>query len=111
MRDAINLAGALGGAHAARVTCNGRGDQYWRRYMQELLSLEAPERNTLHRGMVNAFNTRFSRERAIHTNCTQEAVDAEAVFASEGRRLSDRLAEHYFPDRADGRVRGTIDPG
>ncbi len=111
MRDTVNLAGTLGGAHAARVTCNGRSDQYWRKYMQELLGLEAPNRDALHRAMVQAFNNAFSRERAIHTVCNQEAVDAEAVYANEGRRIADRLAEYYFPSRRSGRVNRTIDPG
>ena len=111
MRDTISLAGSLGGAHAARVTCNGRGDQFWRKYMQELLALEAPSRDALHRAMVDAFNNTFSRERATHNVCNQDAINAEGVHAAEGRRLSDRLAEHYFPRQGGARITGTIDPG
>lgn len=97
LRDAVRLAGVLGSAHGVRFICNGEGDQYWRRHMIELLTLEAPDRGALRSAMVDAFNDSFSRARQRYAICDQNTVAAEARFADEGRDLADELAAYYFP--------------
>ena len=94
--NALTLAGILGQAHAIRVTCNGRTDQFWRVYMQEMMDLEAPTRGGLRDAMAQRFNTAFSGEAARRTWCNDEAVAAEAALAAEGRPLAESLAAHYF---------------
>jgi uncharacterized protein (TIGR02301 family) len=96
-RDATDLAATLGAAHAIRVLCNGRDDQYWRRYMAEMLNYEAPESGPLRSGLVQAFNNAYTQTARVHNACDPGAIQAEARFASDGHDIAVRLASHYFP--------------
>ena len=96
-RDVIALAEVLGKAHAIRVVCNGRNDQYWRSYMLRLLELEAPYQGGMRRSLVNGFNAGFSWGSDLHPVCDGNAVNAEKAFATEGRDLSARLVQLNIP--------------
>ncbi|MFN7054206.1 TIGR02301 family protein [Hyphomonas sp.] len=96
-RDAVNLASILGSAHAIRVRCNGNEDQYWRRYMTDLLGLEAPEPGNLRSSLVGAFNEAYMRADAAFPVCDRRAADAESAYAANGQEIANRLAAHYFP--------------
>ena len=96
-RDVIGLAEVLGKAHAIRVVCNGRNDQYWRSYMLRLLELEAPYQGGLRRSMVNGFNAGFSWGSDLHPECDGSASNAEKAYAKEGRDLSARLVQSNIP--------------
>ncbi len=96
-RDVITLSETLGKAHAVRVACNGRNDQYWRSYMQRLLELEAPYQGSLRRSMVNGFNAGFSWGNGLHEVCDSQAVSAEKIYAAEGRDLSARMVQANIP--------------
>lgn len=96
-RDAADLAAILGGAHAVRVLCNGNEDQYWRRYMADLLTYEAPEPGNLRSSLVSAFNQGYSEISSQYRVCDGRAVAAEASFARTGEEIAGRLATHYFP--------------
>lgn len=98
-RDAADLAGLLGSAHAIRVRCNGRDDQYWRRYMADMLAYEAPDAGNLRSSLVEAFNEAFSDTSDDYRTCDTQAVAAEARFADRGKEISTRMATHYFPKR------------
>lgn len=100
IRDLVELAGILGGAHAIRVACNGRGDQYWRERMSGLLTLEAPEESPLRRSMVDAFNRTYSFESERRLVCDSAARDGEAAYAAQGRIIADRIAARLLPKRA-----------
>jgi uncharacterized protein (TIGR02301 family) len=100
-RDASNLAITLGSAHAIRVRCNGREDQYWRQYMSDMLSYEAPERGNLRSSLVEQFNTAFQDVSRDYLKCDNRAVEAEARFAREGQEIAERMAMHYFPKKPD----------
>ncbi len=96
-RDVTALAEVLGKSHAIRVVCNGRNDQYWRRYMLRLLELEAPYQSGLRRSMVNGFNAGFSWGSDLHPVCDSNAVSAEKTYAAEGRDLTARLVQSNIP--------------
>jgi len=96
-RNVIDLAQTLGQAHAVRVACNGRGDQYWRQYMQNLLELEAPYGGGLRRSMVNGFNAGFSEGSDANPTCNSEAIAAEKTYAAKGQILSNQLAAANMP--------------
>lgn len=98
-RDAADLAGLLGSAHAIRVRCNGRDDQYWRRYMADMLAYEAPDAGNLRSSLVNEFNDAFSDVSDDYRICDSQAVAAEARFAERGKEIAARMATHYFPKR------------
>jgi uncharacterized protein (TIGR02301 family) len=98
-RDASDLASALGSAHAIRVRCNGREDQYWRQYMSDMLSYEAPDRGNLRSSLVEQFNNAFQDVSRTYLKCDNRAVEAEARFAREGQEIAERMAMHYFPKK------------
>lgn len=100
LRDVVELASTLGSAHAVRLLCNGRDDQYWRVYMQELLSVEAPFQSRLRTSMVDAFNSGYRSTNQRHRVCDEAAVTAEKTFAQTGRQLADTLAAANLPDGA-----------
>lgn len=103
-RDAADLARVLGSAHAIRVRCNGNEDQYWRRYMSDMLAYEAPDSGDLRRSLVREFNDAFRRVSDSYRVCDSQAVAAEARFADDGQEISSRLATHYFPKRTQSGV-------
>lgn len=96
-RDVIGLSEVLGKAHAVRVMCNGRNDQYWRSYMMRLLDLEAAYGGGLRTSMANAFNAGYSTTEAAFPGCTQAAVDAEKGYAAEGQAFANNLAAANIP--------------
>jgi len=96
-RDAADLARVLGSAHAIRVRCNGRDDQYWRRYMADMLAYEAPEPGSLRASLVRAFNDAYSDVSDEFRICNSIAITAEARYAASGQEIATRLATHYFP--------------
>lgn len=100
-RDAADLAGALGSAHAIRVRCNGREDQYWRQYMSDMLSYEAPNRGNLRSSLVEQFNDAYQETSRDYLKCDNRAVEAEARFARQGQEIAERMAMHYFPKKPD----------
>ena len=106
MRNVVELASTLGSAHAIRVTCNGRDDQYWRGYMQRLLTLEAPYGGDLRSSMVTAFNTAFSAESSRRSYCDTATVEAEKLYATAGKRLADRLAQSNMPVLTENGLEG-----
>ena len=64
--------------------------------MQEMLDLEAPNRGGLRDSMARAFNDAYSSEASRRTFCDAATVEAEALFAADGKVLAERLARHYF---------------
>lgn len=96
-RDVISLSEVLGKAHAVRIACNGRNDQYWRSYMQRLLELEAGYGGGLRTSMANAFNAGYSTVEAQFPTCTQAAVEAEKGFAVDGQTYANKLAAANIP--------------
>src|SRR5690606_37607227 len=98
-RDAADLARMLRSAHAIRVRCNGRDDQYWRRYMADMLAYEAPDSGNLRSSLVREFNDAFSDVSRDYLVCDPAAVAAEARYAKSGEEIATRMATHYFPKR------------
>lgn len=97
LRDAEDLARILGAAHAIRISCNGTDDQYWRRYMLDMLALEAPERGGLRSALAGAFNDGYAGAMRRFPACDNRAVAAEADYARQGETLALRLASENFP--------------
>lgn len=96
LSDAVELARLLGKAHAIRVTCNGRADQFWRLYMQEMMDLEAPVQGGLRDSMARAFNDAYASESALRSWCSEETVAAEAEYARQGLVIAEYMAQYYF---------------
>lgn len=91
----VDLADILGQAHAIRTTCNGEGDQTWRAYMMEMMSIEAPggrRRSELTRAFNQGYRTQSRRARS----CTSDLAQVEAELANRGRMLSETITRIYL---------------
>lgn len=91
----IDLADILGQAHAIRTACNGEGDQTWRSYMMEMMSIEAPgggRRSELTR----AFNQGYRSQSRRIRSCTPDLAETEAQLGVRGRNLADTITRIYL---------------
>ena len=95
MQTLLDLASALGEAHAIRTLCNGDGDQTWRVYMQNLMDLEAPGGSRKSQ-MTGAFNRGYRSQSSRRSECTPELRQVEAEIASRGQALADLAARSYL---------------
>ncbi|MBI1339996.1 TIGR02301 family protein [bacterium] len=94
MAQLVELASTLGEAHAIRVLCNGDDDQYWRRFMMDMLDIEATD-SGLRGTFVSAFNRGY-RSQASRDRCTPALVGVEAEIATRGKALADAIARSYM---------------
>lgn len=91
----IELAEILGQAHAIRTACNGEGDQTWRAYMMEMMSIEAPRGNRRSQ-LTRAFNQGYRTQSRRTRSCTPEVAEIEAQLAARGRMLSETITRIYL---------------
>lgn len=91
----VDLAYALGEAHALVQACGGGGDQSWRARMVRMLETEEMDPGFLRSGrrrLVESFNAGFSARRAEFPACRPAASDALRTTAARGESLARRLA-------------------
>jgi uncharacterized protein (TIGR02301 family) len=91
----VELAAALGEAHAIRTLCNGDGDQTWREYMMRLLDLEAPA-NPRRSALTSAFNRGYRSQSSRHSACTADLVQEEARIGARGRQIAESIVRTYL---------------
>ncbi len=87
----VDLAYVLGQSQALRQGCNGENDIYWRRRMEKLMDVEAPEQ-ALKIRLVHAFNTGFNTAQASFPKCGAGSRAEAGRVARRGRDLAARLA-------------------
>ena len=90
------ISNILGRAHAIRIRCNGRTDQYWRDYMSELIDIEAPDSGRLRASLIDLFNLAYSEEIDRYSYCSDYAIEAEQGYARMGQAIADQLAGYYM---------------
>ena len=88
----VQLAYALGEAHALRRLCAGAGDATWYARMQRLEAAEGGD-ETGRRQLVDAFNAGFAGREAEFPACSRRSRTAEQAVAARGRILAARLAD------------------
>lgn len=88
------LAGVLGELHALAFLCEGSGAQQWRRRMEEMLSLEAPDGGVRQR-MIARFNDGFRQHQQRRTRCGAESEMEAQRLALQGQALSETLRRNY----------------
>ena len=86
----VELAGVLGESHAIRQACEGRGDQFWRGRMQQLLEQEAAEAG-LKTPLSVAFNNGYHAGQGRYRKCSAAARARARSIAASGKALSERL--------------------
>jgi uncharacterized protein (TIGR02301 family) len=93
LQTLIELASAIGEAHAIQTICNGDGDQTWRNWMMNLLDLEAPA-NPRRSQLTSAFNRGYRSQNA--RSCTPDMVAEQARIAARGRALAESVVRDYL---------------
>ncbi|AZU04655.1 hypothetical protein X907_2134 [Glycocaulis alkaliphilus] len=88
------LAGVLGELHALAFLCQGSGAQAWRRRMEEMLNLEAPD-NARRQRMIARFNEGFRQHQQRRTRCGAESEMEAQRLALQGQALSETLRRNY----------------
>ncbi len=91
----VEMAEILGQAHAIRTACNGEGDQTWRAYMMEMMSIEAPSGNRRSE-LTRAFNQGYRSQSRRARSCTADLAETEAQLAERGRMLADTITRIYL---------------
>lgn len=89
------LAGVMGELHALAFLCQGSGAQQWRRRMEEMLSLEAPEGNPRRQRLIARFNDGFRHHQQRRTRCGAESEMEAQRLALQGQALSETLRRNY----------------
>ena len=87
----VQLAYALGEAHALHRLCAGPADATWYARMQRLEAQEAVD-DAAHRQLVDAFNAGFAARQAQFPTCSRRSRATERVVAEQGAALARRLA-------------------
>lgn len=88
------LAGVLGELHALAFLCQGSGAQAWRRRMEEMLTLEAPD-DARRQRMISRFNEGFRQHQQRRTRCGAESEMEAQRLALQGQALSETLRRNY----------------
>ncbi|MGY6663135.1 MAG: TIGR02301 family protein [Glycocaulis sp.] len=88
------LAGVLGELHALAFLCQGSGAQAWRRRMEEMLSVEAPD-DARRQRMITRFNDGFRQHQQRRTRCGAESEMEAQRLALQGQALSETLRRNY----------------
>lgn len=89
------LARNLGQMHYLRTLCFGDGDQQWREYMSEMLSIEAEGDPDKQRELTQSFNAGYYNEQSRHGSCTPALAADVAALAENGRSVSRMLGDPY----------------
>ncbi len=92
----IDLAYALGEAHALHRVCAGPEDNTWRGRMGRLLQVEKPD-GPYRQRLMESFNGGFTARNAEFPTCTVKAAEMERTVAARGRTLSRHLASGVLP--------------
>jgi len=97
----VDLAYALGEAHALRQVCQGPTDQYWRERMMMVSQTEAADAEFDGR-MSSAFNRGYAARSAQHPTCSIESRRDELAVVRKGEGLARRLATVERPVKRMG---------
>lgn len=89
------LAGVMGELHALAFLCQGSGAQQWRRRMEEMLNLEAPEGSPRRQRLIARFNDGFRHHQQRRTRCGAESEMEAQRLALQGQALSETLRRNY----------------
>ncbi len=87
----VQLAYALGAAHALHRLCAGPGDATWYDRMQRLEQQEGAEEN-FRRQLIESFNAGYAVDAAQFTRCSGASQAAEREAAAHGAALARNLA-------------------
>ena len=87
----VQLAYALGEAHALHRLCAGASDATWYARMQQLEAEETVD-DSSRRQLVEAFNAGFAARQGQSDACSRRSRAAERAVAAHGAALARRLA-------------------
>lgn len=85
----------LGQLHYLRTLCFGQGDQKWRNYASQVMSIESRGDPAAERQMVRAFNAGYYQEQQRHSQCSRNVSVDVAALSENGRHIAAMLGDPY----------------
>lgn len=85
----------LGQLHYLRTLCFGQGDQKWRDYAYQVMSMESRGDEQTKRQLVRAFNAGYYQEQKRHTQCNRNVSVDVAALSENGRHIAAMLGDPY----------------
>jgi len=85
----------MGQLHYLRTLCYGNGDQKWREFADQLVTVEARGETDDRRRLVRAFNAGYYEEEGRFKQCSAKVSVDAAALAENGRHISSMLSDPY----------------
>lgn len=85
----------LGQLHYLRTLCFGQGDQKWRDYASQVMSIESQGDANAERQLIRAFNAGYYQEQQRHTQCNRNVSVDVAALSENGRHIAAMLGDPY----------------
>lgn len=85
----------LGQMHYLRTLCFGQGDQKWRNYASDMMTIETAGDSAQRRQLIRAFNAGYYQEEGRHSRCSNAVSADAAALAENGRHISTMLGDPY----------------
>ncbi len=85
----------LGQLHYLRTLCFGQGDQKWRNYAFQVMSIESRGDAEAERQLVRAFNAGYYQEQQRHSQCSRNVSVDVAALSENGRHIAAMLGDPY----------------
>ena len=85
----------LGQLHYLRTLCFGQGDQKWRDYASQVMSMESRGSAATERQLIRAFNAGYYQEQQRHTECNRNVSVDVAALSENGRHIAAMLGDPY----------------
>jgi uncharacterized protein (TIGR02301 family) len=85
----------LGQLHYLRTLCFGQGDQKWRDYASQVMSIESRGSAATERQLIRAFNAGYYQEQQRHTECNRNVSVDVAALSENGRHIAAMLGDPY----------------
>ena len=85
----------LGQLHYLRTLCFGQGDQKWRDYASQVMSMESRGVAATERQLIQAFNAGYYQEQQRHSECNRNVSVDVAALSENGRHIAAMLGDPY----------------
>lgn len=85
----------LGQLHYLRTLCFGQGDQKWRDYASQVMSIESRASAATERQLIRAFNAGYYQEQQRHAECNRNVSVDVAALSENGRHIAAMLGDPY----------------
>lgn len=85
----------MGQLHYLRTLCYGNGDQKWREFADQLVTVESRGDTEDRRKLIRAFNAGYYEEEGRFKQCSSRVSVDAAALAENGRHIASMLSDPY----------------